>query len=164
MENCGQAANIPLWPDGVPGRIEDGSQETVTKDGGIMRVAKIHDPELYAYPAPADNNTGAAVVICPGGGYSIVAIEHEGFDVAKWFTTIGVSAFVLKYRLAPYRHPIPLLDAQQAMRVVRGRAAAMIRRSDPSRKMTGTIRASATRHPAVFAGKRRVGANSTPAR
>lgn len=123
MEDCGQSANIPLWPDGVPGRIEDGSQETITKDGGIMRVAKIHDPELYAYPAAADNNTGAAVVICPGGGYSIVAIEHEGFDVAKWFNTIGVSAFVLKYRLAPYRHPIPLLDAQQAMRIVRGRAA-----------------------------------------
>lgn len=122
MENCGQTENIVLWPEGVPGRIDDGSQETITKDGGIMRVAKIHDPELYAYPATA-NNTGAAVVICPGGGYSIVAIEHEGFDVAKWFNSIGVSAFVLKYRLSPYRHPIPLLDAQQAMRIVRSRAA-----------------------------------------
>jgi acetyl esterase/lipase len=122
MEDCGQTENIVLWPEGVPARIEDGTQETITKDGGIMRVGTIHDPELYAFPAPADNNTGAAVVICPGGGYHIVAIEHEGFDVAKWFNTIGVSAFVLKYRLSPYRHPIPLMDAQQAMRIVRARA------------------------------------------
>ena len=122
MEDFGQTENIILWPDGVPGRIDDGSQEEITKNGGIARVGKIHDPELYAFPAPAESNTGAAVVICPGGGYSIVAIEHEGFDVARWFQTIGVSAFVLKYRLSPYRHPIPLMDAQQAMRIVRARA------------------------------------------
>ncbi|MBT3289552.1 MAG: alpha/beta hydrolase, partial [Victivallales bacterium] len=122
MEDFGQVADVALWPDGVPRRIEDGSQEEITKNGGVMRVGMIHDPELYAFPAPAETNTGAAVVICPGGGYHIVAIEHEGFDVAHWFNTIGVSAFVLKYRLAPYRHPIPLLDAQQAMRIVRDRA------------------------------------------
>ncbi|MDX9980187.1 MAG: alpha/beta hydrolase [Lentisphaeria bacterium] len=123
MENYGQALDIPLWPEGVPGRLDDGSQETVTKDGGIMRVAKIHDPEMYVFPAPAATNTGAAIVILPGGGYSIVAIEHEGFDVARWLNGIGVSAFVVKYRLSPYRHPIPLLDAQQAMRIARSRAA-----------------------------------------
>jgi len=122
MEDFGQIADIALWPDGVPHRIEDGSQEEITKNGGTMRVGMIHDPELYAFPAPAATNTGAAVLICPGGGYHIVAIEHEGFDVAHWLNTIGVSAFVLKYRLAPYRHPIPLLDAQQAMRIVRDRA------------------------------------------
>lgn len=113
---------IPLWPDGVPGRIDDGTSEETTCNGGIMRVKTIHDPGIYAFPADPAVNTGTAVVICPGGGYSIVAIEHEGFDVARWFNTQGISAFVLKYRLSPYRHPIPLMDAQQAMRIVRQRA------------------------------------------
>jgi len=118
-----KVSKIPLWSADVPGRIVDGTTEITTNEGGIMRVATVHNPVLHAFPAAAENNCGAAVVICPGGGYGIVAIEHEGFDVARWFNTFGVSAFVLKYRMSPYRHPIPLLDAQQAMRIVRNRAA-----------------------------------------
>ncbi len=114
---------IPLWPEGVPGRIEDGSVEETTREGGIVRVRLVHEPSLQVFPAAAENNRGTGVVICPGGGYGIVAIEHEGFDVARWFNTFGVTAFVLKYRVSPYRHPIPLMDVQRALRIVRSRAS-----------------------------------------
>jgi len=84
-------------------------------------------PGLFLYPASEDNNTGAAVVVCPGGGYSMLAIDHEGHDVAKWLNSIGISAFVLTYRTGKwedggYRHPAPLLDGQRAMRWVRHHA------------------------------------------
>ena len=114
---------IPLWPDGAPGRIDDGQEEITTNRDGIRRVEHVHDPALYPFLADGATATGAAVVICPGGGYGIVAIEHEGTDIAQWFNSFGVSAFVLKYRMSPYRHPIPLMDGQQAMRIVRSRAA-----------------------------------------
>ena len=114
---------IPLWPGTPPGRIDDGEAEATTHNDGIARVAHVHEPALYAFPASPSRNAGAAVVICPGGGYGIVAIEHEGTDVARWFNALGVSAFVLKYRMSPYKHPIPLMDGQRAMRIVRSRAA-----------------------------------------
>jgi acetyl esterase/lipase len=78
---------------------------------------------LWLYPAPAEKATGAAVVVCPGGGYGGLATGHEGDAVAKWFNERGVSAFVLKYRLSPYRHPVPMLDVQRAIRLVRSKAA-----------------------------------------
>ena len=121
---------IPLWPDAVPGRIQDGQPEVSTNREGILRVEHVHVPALYAFPADPRTNTGTAVVICPGGGYGIVAIEHEGFDVARWFNTLGVNAFVLKYRMSPYRHPIPLMDAQRALRIVRDQATSWGLRSD----------------------------------
>lgn len=119
----GFCMEIPLWPDGPPSRIDDGKAETTTHNDGITRVAHVHEPALYAFPAVEGRNNGAAVVICPGGGYGIVAIEHEGVAVARWFNALGVSAFVLKYRMSPYKHPVPLMDGQQAMRIVRSRAA-----------------------------------------
>lgn len=118
-----QPKAIPLWPDGPPGRIDDGQPEQTTKRDGIERVAHVHEPALYPYLCPAQRNSGAAVVICPGGAYGIVAIDHEGRDVARWLNTFGVNAFVLKYRLSPYHHPVPLMDAQRAMRLVRSRAS-----------------------------------------
>jgi acetyl esterase/lipase len=81
-------------------------------------------PKLTLYLAPKDKAPAAAVVICPGGGYSVVASDHEGKQVAEWLNGLGVSAFVLQYRLGPrYRYPAPLLDAQRAVRLVRARAA-----------------------------------------
>ena len=76
-------------------------------------------PMLWVYPAPDSLRNGTAVIICPGGGYSGLAVGYEGQDVAKWFNTFGVSAFVLRYRLSPYRHPVELNDAKRAMRIVR---------------------------------------------
>src|SRR5262245_18943385 len=82
---------IVLWPDGAPGAVGTDDQDV---------------PELRVYAAERGAASGTGVVICPGGGYGILASDHEGAQVARWFNSIGVSAFVLKYRLAPrYRHP-----------------------------------------------------------
>lgn len=101
-----------LWPDGAPGAKG-------TADGDR--------PELSAYLAAGDKNSGAGVVVCPGGGYGHLAVDHEGKQIADWFNSIGVSAFVLKYRHrasgAGYGHPAPLDDAQRAIRLVRTKAA-----------------------------------------
>jgi len=97
-----------LWPEGAPGAA--GAEEA-------------DKPSLTVWLAPADKANGAAVVICPGGGYGGLAIGHEGKDVAAWLNSNGVAGFMLKYRHAPrYRHPIPLQDAQRAIRTVRSRA------------------------------------------
>jgi len=80
-------------------------------------------PMLRMFPAPDSNRNGAAVIICPGGGYVGLTMGYEGTDVAKWFNTFGVSAFVLRYRLSPYHHPIEMNDAKRAMRTIRYYAA-----------------------------------------
>jgi acetyl esterase/lipase len=96
-----------LWPEGsVPGAQGDGEADV---------------PALYPYLL-ADGRPHAAVVVCPGGGYAGLA-PHEGTPVARWLNRLGVSALVLRYRVAPYRHPWPLADAQRALRTVRHRAA-----------------------------------------
>jgi acetyl esterase/lipase len=98
-----------LWPEGAPGAV---GNEAVDR------------PKITVYRAPADKATGAAVVVCPGGGYVVLAADHEGRQVAEWLNSLGVSAFVLQYRLGPrYHHPAPLQDAQRALRMVRSRAA-----------------------------------------
>ncbi len=79
-------------------------------------------PTLTAFLPDAARATGQAVVICPGGGYRGLATAHEGYQVAAWLNQRGIVGFMLRYRVAPYRHPAPLLDAQRAMRRVRARA------------------------------------------
>lgn len=97
-----------LWPNGAPGAV------------GTEDVDK---PLLWLYPAAKENNSGTAVVVCPGGGYGALAVDHEGTQVARWFNSIGVNAFVLKYRLGRrYQHPAPLQDVQRAMQWVRAHA------------------------------------------
>jgi acetyl esterase/lipase len=106
-----------LWPDGAPGAL------------GSDAVDK---PKITVYLAPEASATGAAIVVCPGGGYGVVAADHEGKQVAEWLNSLGVSAFVLQYRLGPrYHHPAPLQDAQRAIRTVRARAKEW--RVDPAR-------------------------------
>jgi acetyl esterase/lipase len=99
-----------LWPEGAPE-----AQGTEAKD----------KPTLIVYPAPSDSNTGAAVVICPGGGYGHLAMGHEGHDIAKWLNSFGVTGAICDYRHRGkgYGHPAPLQDAQRAIRTVRTRAA-----------------------------------------
>ncbi len=83
----------------------------------------VDKPKITVYRAPADKANGAAVVVCPGGGYWVVAADHEGKQVAEWLNGLGVTAFVLQYRLGPrYHHPAPLQDAQRALRLVRAKA------------------------------------------
>src|SRR5579862_1588042 len=96
-----------LWPNGAPGAMG-------TKDAD--------KPSITIYLPPADKATGAAVVVCPGGGYGGLAKGHEGKDPADFLNKLGITAFVLQYRVAPYRHPAPLEDAQRALRIVRSRA------------------------------------------
>jgi acetyl esterase/lipase len=97
---------MPLWPDGAPGALG-------------KEAADI--PTLTAY-LPKEKPTGAAVIVCPGGGYTHLA-DHEGGPVAEALSSIGITAFVLKYRHGPrYHHPTPLLDAARAIRLVRARA------------------------------------------
>lgn len=80
-------------------------------------------PRLTIWAVDSGKSTGTAVVVCPGGGYGHLAIDHEGKQIAEYLNSLGISAFVLKYRLGPrYHHPAPLLDAQRAIRTVRSRA------------------------------------------
>jgi acetyl esterase/lipase len=100
---------VPIWDQTPPGF-----------DPAIGQPAPTLTPFL-AQPASADGLT-AAVVVLPGGGYGMKA-QHEAEPVARWLNQLGISAFVLDYRVAPYRHPIPLLDARRAVQLVRARAA-----------------------------------------
>lgn len=109
---------IVLWPGGAPG-------EPATKAED--------QPVLFLHqPAGGDAN-GTAVVICPGGGYGNLAIDHEGHETARWLNSLGVTAFVLKYRHSGsgHKHPVPMLDGQRAVRTVRARAKEW--NIDPSR-------------------------------
>jgi len=119
---------IPLYKGAIPGAKTapaDYKEETVAGTDGVMRVSKVTDPALIAY-VPAKPN-GTAVIICPGGGYSILALDKEGTLVAKKFAEIGVTAFVLKYRLPSDlimedKSTGPLQDALQAIYLVRKNA------------------------------------------
>ena len=100
---------VLLWPNGAPGAV---GQETVDK------------PAITIYAPAADKANGAAMVVCPGGGYAHLAMDHEGKQVAEWLNKLGVKAFVLQYRLAPrYHEPAPMQDVQRAIRLVRSRAS-----------------------------------------
>jgi acetyl esterase/lipase len=115
-ERPAQGVPIVLWPDGAPNAIgkEDVDIPTLT-------------PYWPAQPAA----TGTAVIVCPGGSYTHLAMDHEGEQPARWFNALGVPAFVLKYRLGPrYHHPTMLWDAQRAIRYVRAHAAEFNTRPD----------------------------------
>lgn len=126
-----------LWPDGAPGAkgTEDGDK-----------------PSLTIYLPPEEKATGAAVVICPGGGYGHLAMDHEGHQIAQWLNSFGVAGFILKYRHrnsgAGYGHPAPLQDAQRAVRTVRARAKEW--KVDPEK--IGILGFSAGGHLASSAG------------
>jgi acetyl esterase/lipase len=109
---------VPVWPEGVPNAKPGGGLEQVVNN----RISNVHVPSLTVFRA-AGEGPKAAVIVCPGGGYQILAFAHEGIDVARRLNAMGVSAFVLKYRLREYGHPAPLQDVLRAIRTVRTRAA-----------------------------------------
>jgi len=128
---CGQGAPVvPLWPNGAPGfESRKSLPETVKKKGEMEQsVASVNNPSLTVYLPAKAKASGAGIVICPGGGHSVLAIEHEGHNVGKWLADNGIAGFVLKYRLArekgsPYtidEHAYQ--DAQRALRLVRSNA------------------------------------------
>jgi acetyl esterase/lipase len=120
---------IPIWPGEAPGEKGDVGEEKEqpgkTPDNTI-RLTNVTKPTITVFRPAADKNTGAAVVICPGGGYNILAWNKEGTEIAEWFNTFGVTGIVLKYRVPARkgrpRHEPPLQDAQRALSLVRQRA------------------------------------------
>ena len=112
-----------LWPGLPPGDIagEVGEEKIETK--GVKRVSNVTEPTITYYFSDSAKATGATVLVCPGGGYNILAIEHEGEDVCKWLNEIGVHAVLLKYRVPRRKnrepHAAPLQDAQRAIGLIR---------------------------------------------
>lgn len=144
---------FPLYPDKVPNSKEAANEEKTEERNGITIVSKISKPTLRFFPARAQDQPGATVIIFPGGGYGINALSHEGHDVARKFNEIGISAFVVKYRIPDHRTMLnkeigPLQDAQQAIKVVREQAAKF--KIDPER--IGIMGFSAGGHLASTAG------------
>ena len=117
-------AELKLWPNGVPGEVDEpGETKLQPGDDSVLRVTYVGDPTITVYRAPAETANGCAVVICPGGGYNILAWDKEGTEIAEWLNSIGVTGILLKYRV-PRRdkeepHKAPLQDAQRAIRLAR---------------------------------------------
>jgi acetyl esterase/lipase len=145
---------VPLYKDKIPNSKPAKNQETSEQnEDDITIISKISIPTISYFPAPPKIATGAAVIIYPGGGYWVNAISHEGNDVAKKFNEIGVTAFVVKYRIPNDETMIekeigPLQDAQQAIKLVRENAA--VYKIDPKR--IGILGFSAGGHLASTAG------------
>jgi acetyl esterase/lipase len=122
---------IRLWANGAPGsegKTAKEVDEPPTKDHGYFKVTSVHNPSITVYLPPAAQATGAAMVIAPGGGHQFLNFDQEGTYVADYLNSIGVAAFVLKYRLArepgsTYKVDDALADAQRTIRVIRTRAA-----------------------------------------
>lgn len=122
---------IKLFPDGAPGetkKLTEKSDDTGGQVGGIKvtRMTDVGEPEITIYPAPSDIASGAAMVVCPGGAYEILAYDLEGTEICDWLNAAGITAVLLKYRV-PRRenrpkHEAPLQDAQRAISYVRSNA------------------------------------------
>lgn len=120
------AATLPLWPGDAPGETGKVGAETSEAKGGVTRIANVTKPTLTLHQAPAGHRTGTLVVVCPGGGYGILAHDLEGLEIAAWLNGIGVDAAILKYRVPrregrPYWEA-PLQDAQRTVSMVRSKA------------------------------------------
>jgi len=153
MDSTDQPEVIPLWPNGVPGSEDWNQQELETftpQPTSFRTVRNVTQPTLTAVLPHPSRATGTAVIICPGGGFHSLAIDHEGIEVARWLNTRGAAAFVLKYRLLATEvrdedferqfqanlsdrdkmrdvtrqiGPLAIADGQQAMKVVRRHAS-----------------------------------------
>lgn len=118
---------IQLWPDEAPGFSKDFAHQKFVRIDP-KRISETSQPFMRVFPADPKHATGHGLLIFPGGGYSILADQHEGDDVAKFFASKGITSFVVCYRVSRkggekgYQFPGPLLDARQAMRHVRKNA------------------------------------------
>lgn len=117
---------LPLWPGEAPGGAKPSVLKPSEGEGG--RLTDIAVPQYELHQPEASRRSGAAVIILPGGGYTILAMSHEGKDYAKWLNERGITAILVKYRVsgkdeAAYQFPVPLLDARRAIRTARSKAA-----------------------------------------
>ena len=122
-----QEYRIPLYPGAIPNSKNTGGIEKI-EVSDITLISNVQIPDIAVYLPSKRFATGQAVVICPGGGYWVLAYDLEGTDIARYLNSIGVAAIVLKYRLPTYGnciepHKAPLMDAQRAMRLVRHNAS-----------------------------------------
>ena len=152
MNTIAQPEVIPLWAGSPPGSEDRTHQEQEAfspPPNSFRTVRNVTQPTLTAFLPPPSRATGTAVVICPGGGFQVLAIDHEGIEVASWLTSRGIAAFVLKYRLMPIKKdddeferqiqanltteekmreitrqisPLAVADGHQAIKIVRRRA------------------------------------------
>ncbi|MYM84305.1 alpha/beta hydrolase fold domain-containing protein [Duganella sp. FT50W] len=134
---------IPLWPEGVPGKRDIGPEQV-----GNGYTSNVSEATLTMVSPAVDHPNGTAVIICPGGGYVRMSTAREGDQYANWLGTLGVTAFVLKYRMQEYGHPAPLQDVLRAVRTLRSRAAEFGIRAD----RIGVMGSSAGGHLAASAG------------
>jgi acetyl esterase/lipase len=125
-----QTTTLKVWPDGIPGSLRSETYfEESTVTGDIVSLyEKVTDPTLTVFLPPAEKATGTAVLICPGGGYGVLAFDHEGFAIARWLNSNGIAGIILKYRLPSDmimkdKSVGPLQDAQEAMRIIRRNAS-----------------------------------------
>jgi acetyl esterase/lipase len=117
---------LPLWPGEAPGGAKPAVFTENVKEGG--RMTDIAVPQYEVHLPEASKRAGAAVVILPGGGYAMLAMDHEGRDYAAWLAERGITAVIVKYRVsgkdcAGYHFPVPLMDARRAIRLTRSKAA-----------------------------------------
>jgi acetyl esterase/lipase len=142
-----QDISMKVWPGGAPESNGITTPEEISDNGTVSNVS---EAEIYCFFPKKEMNTGVAVVICPGGGYGRLAMNHEGVDLARWLAERGVAGIVLKYRM-PNGHPqIPSDDARKALRMVRANAEKW--GVNPSK--IGIAGSSAGGHLAATAGTR----------
>lgn len=122
---------LPLWPEMAPGEVAgevgpEGEKPPKPGEQAILRITNVSTPTLTVYPADPQKSNGTAVLVCPGGGYGILAYEHEGTDVCKWLNKLGITGILLKYRVPRRKdrakHEAPLQDSQRALGLVRKHA------------------------------------------
>lgn len=150
-----ERTEIELWPTGLPAgsvQMDEAKIAQLKSELTEERIKYVDVPTLTVFEAPRETANGCAVIICPGGAYNILAWPKEGLEVAEWFNSIGVTAFVLKYRV-PRRIPDkihwePMQDVQRAIRVVRHQADKW--KIDPDR--LGTLGFSAGGHLTLMSG------------
>lgn len=151
-----QESEILLFPAGAPGEtvqlIPQGSSEGAHTGGmPVMRLSDISSPSLTVFPAPEELASGSAMLVCPGGGYNILAYDLEGEEICEWLNNLGITAVLLKYRVprreGREKHEAPLQDVQRAISYIRANAEAL--QVDP--QSIGVMGFSAGGHLATMA-------------
>src|SRR5215212_6094389 len=126
--NCiAQEFKLALWPLGNVPNYKKTNEVEKQDSANFLRISLVQQPTIDVYLPSKQNATGQAIVVCPGGGYGMLAYDWEGNDIAKWLNANGIAAIVLKYRLPNSKSNIdpklsPLMDAQRAIRIVRANA------------------------------------------
>ena len=114
---------VYIWPDKVPGETASKHDpvQTPDKSRDVIRLTDVTNPSFLVFKPSKETNNGAGMIVCPGGGYEILAINLEGYEIAEWLTKQGFTAFILQYRV-PKKQEGALMDAQRAIRIIRNDA------------------------------------------